>query len=270
MFYLGREGNSPTTLWTFQQLHFVVVLQQLFDVNHTATWKLDKVTLGLEVGGSLAPETETTFSTAGVTEMTTGKLLITFLLAPRPGALRAALPGTFPVFTPPATFLPTPGAVLATLCPTLSMRTTQGTSLAAGRTEGATDCSTGVATHQSSAAGRLAGLVEATAGAVRAGPGAAMGTGEQGSTGLGAGGDLSLSPTEDPGLVRTEGGLAGGHQVGAGRERIATQPGTGRVTAGQDSVVQPDLAGTAVLRTQRPTGVAALQHSGTFLEEGKD
>ena len=175
------------------------------------------------------------------------------------------------MLTPPATFLLTPGALLPTPSTTLAMRTAQWTAFSAGRTERPAGSRTGVATDQPSGTVSLAGLVEAVAGTVRAGPRAAVRTGEQSSTGLGAGGGLRSAggPTEDQGLVRTQLGLAGGHQAGTGGERIATQSSSGGVTAGQYSILQPDLAGAALLVTQRPAGVAALQHQITSLQEGK-
>ena len=87
MFYLGSEWNSPMTLGTFQGLHFVVLLQQTVDVNNTATGKLEEVTRGVVEGGSLTLETETELSTWSTTRMTTRDPLLTFLLAPGPGAV---------------------------------------------------------------------------------------------------------------------------------------------------------------------------------------
>ena len=75
------------TLGTFQGLHCVGLLQQLFDVSNTLAGKLDQVTRGVVVGGSLALETEAAFSTSSHTVMTTWSLLITFLLTPRPAAV---------------------------------------------------------------------------------------------------------------------------------------------------------------------------------------
>ena len=87
LFERGREWDSPVTSRTSQHLHFVVLLQQVIDVNNTLAGKLDKVAWRVVVGGSLALETEAAFSTRSITEMTTWSFLVTFLLAPRPGAV---------------------------------------------------------------------------------------------------------------------------------------------------------------------------------------
>ena len=75
------------TLGTFQGLHFVILLQQTVDVNNAAAGKLEEVTRGVVEGGSLTLETETELSTWSTTRMTTRDHLLTFLLAPGPGAV---------------------------------------------------------------------------------------------------------------------------------------------------------------------------------------